>query len=252
MSSPCAWRPPSIEFGKGIGFTILGNSPYTPGDYQMHGIRDLFYPHYLQTEKIYADTMGEDYAISAAPYGESVDYLLSDVRQEALLRYGLVIWTGAPPMAPSMVRDKLLRQLGENGGRVVLFGAAVRSMFPEWFAHDPAEKIASGAQVAYGGKTFSETADFTLEHLRDGSGREHSRSESARHGQRQTAHCRMPGPDRSGTQRLRNQQHARPRPVRGEVVPRAAVTEIPHALLNHGAPVAGRRGPQADLAHRRQ
>ena len=163
-----AWRPPSIEFGKRIKFTILGNSPYAPGDYQMHGIRDLFYPHYLQTEKIYADTMGEDYAISATPYGECVDYLLSDVRQEALSRYGIVIWTGVPPMAPSMVRDKLLGHIRENGGRVVLFGATARSMFPEWFEQDKAEKIASGAQVVYGGKTFTETADFTLEKLRDG------------------------------------------------------------------------------------
>ncbi len=162
------WRPPVIDYGKRIGFTILGNSPYAPGDYQMHGIRDLFYPHYVQTERIYADTMGEDYAISATPYGESVDFLLSDVRQEAFSRYGLVIWTGVPPMAPSMVRDKLLRHITESRGRVVLFGATARSMFPEWFAKDKAEKIASGAQVVYGGKTFSETADFTLEKLRDG------------------------------------------------------------------------------------
>ena len=164
------WRPPVIDYGKRIGFTILGNSPYAPGDYQMHGIRDLFYPHYLQTERIYADTMGEDYAISATPYGESVDYLLSDVRQEALSRYGLVIWTGVPPMAPSMVREKLLGHIRENGGRVVLFGAAARSMFPEWFTNDQPEKIDSGAQVLYGGKTFTEKSDFTLEKLRDGPG----------------------------------------------------------------------------------
>lgn len=162
------WRPPSIEFGNRIEFTILGNSPYAPGDYQMHGIRDLFYPHYLQTEKIYADPMGEDYAISPTPYGESMDFLLSDVRQEAFSRYGLVIWTGVPPMAPSMVRDKLLGHIRENGGRVVLFGAAARSMFPEWFQNDQAEKIASGAHVVHGGKTFTETADFTLEKLKDG------------------------------------------------------------------------------------
>ena len=163
-----AWRPPSTELSKRIGFTILGDVPYVPGDYQMHGIRDLFYPHYLQSEMIYADTMGEDYALCATPYGESVDYLLSDVRQEALSRYGLVIWTGVPPLAPLMVRDKLLKHISENGGRVVLFGAAARSMFPEWFQNDQAEKIASGARVVYGGKTFTETADFTLEKLKDG------------------------------------------------------------------------------------
>jgi len=161
------WRPPIIDYGKRLAFTILGNSPYAPGDYQMHGIRDLFYPHYVQTERIYADTMGEDYAISATPYGECVDYLLSDVRQEALSRYGLVIWTGVPPSAPSMVREKLLRHIRENGGRVVLFGAAARSLFPEWFVNNQPEKIASGALAVYGGKTFTERSDFTLEKLRD-------------------------------------------------------------------------------------
>lgn len=162
-----AWRPPSTEGDKRIHFTILGDKPYAPGDYQMHGIRDLFYPHYLQSEMIYADTMGEDHAICPAPYGESVDFLLSDARPEALSRYGLVIWTGVPPLAPSMVRDKLLRHLGENGGRVVLFGEASRSLFPECFAGDKAEKIAAGAQVAYRGQTFTETAGFVLEKLRD-------------------------------------------------------------------------------------
>ena len=164
------WRPPVTNPGKGIDFTILGDAPYAPGDYQMHGIRDIFFPHYLQSEMIYQETMGEDYALCPTPYGNSVDFLLSDARQEAFARYGLVIWTGVPPLAPSMVGSKLIRHVKENGGRVVLFGAAARSMFPEWFAKDKAEKIAPGARVTYRGKTFAERADFLLEKLRDDPG----------------------------------------------------------------------------------
>ncbi len=162
-----AWRSPSPEGDKRIRFTILGDVPYVPGDYQAHGIRDLFYPRCLQSELIYADTLGEDDALCPTPYGESVDFLLSDVRPEALPRYGLVIWTGVPPLAPALVREKLARYRKANGGRVVLFGAAARSLFPEWFAADKAEVLAPGAEVVYRGKSFAETAAFTLERLRD-------------------------------------------------------------------------------------
>lgn len=162
-----AWRPPVTREDKRIDFTILGDTPYAPGDYQMHGIRDFFFPHYLQSELIYETTMGEDHALCATPYGASVDFLLSDVRPEALPRYGLLVWTGVPPLAPSMVRSKLVRHVTENGGRVVLFGAAARSMFPEWFAEGQAEIVAPGASVTYRGAAFTETADFRLERLVD-------------------------------------------------------------------------------------
>ncbi|MEI6534605.1 MAG: hypothetical protein WCN98_04630 [Verrucomicrobiaceae bacterium] len=165
-----AWRPPVTEMSKRIEFTIVGDTPYASGDYQMHGIRDFFFPGYLQSEMIYGNTMGEDYALCPTPYGNSVDFLLSDARQEALSRYGLIIWTGVPPLAPSMVRDKLMRHMKENGGRAVLFGAAARNMFPEWFAKDKAERIAPGAKVAYRGETLTETADFMLEKLSDDPG----------------------------------------------------------------------------------
>lgn len=162
-----AWRPPATEGDKRIRFTIVGDAPYALGDYQTHGIRDLFFPRYLQSEMIYEDTMGEDGAICATPYGESVDFLLSDVRPEALSRYGLVIWTGVPPLAPSMVREKLLNHMKASGGRIVLFGAAARSMFPGWFADGKSETVPAGATVAYRGKTCTETADFVLEKLRE-------------------------------------------------------------------------------------
>lgn len=163
-----AWQPPDIVNNGTINFVIAGDAPYAAGDYQMHGIRDLFYTHYLQCEKIYEATMGEDYALVPTPYGNSIDFLLSDVRKEALQRYGLLVWGGVPPESPSVVREKLLGHITENQGRVVLFGEAARSMFPEWFDDGPATVVAAGATVSYGGLSVSETSDFSLEHLRGG------------------------------------------------------------------------------------
>lgn len=160
------WQPPDVRNDGAINFLNAGDVPYAAGDYQLHGLKDFFYPHYLQCEKIYAGNMGEDFALSPTPYGNSVDYLLSDVRPEALQRYGLLVWGGVPPEAPALVREKLLGHITQNQGRVILFGEAARRMFPEWFASNPTTVVAAGATITYGNETLTESADFSLEHLR--------------------------------------------------------------------------------------
>ena len=162
------WSKPEIIYHGPINFTIAGGSPYATGDYQMHGLVDFFYPHYLQTEWVYDRDMREDFALSPTPYGNSVDLLLSDVRKEALTRYGLLIWGGVPPESPSSVREKLLSHVKTNRGRVVVFGAAARSMFPELFADQAPTAVTPGATVTYGNRTFTESSDFLLESLREG------------------------------------------------------------------------------------
>lgn len=152
--------------GGGIDFKIIGDAPYTAGDHQLHGLVDFFYPHYIQGGMDVKKATREDFALCTTPYGNSVDLLLSDVRKEAFARYGLVIWGGIPPESPSVVRDKLLWYIGINRGRVVLFGAAARSLFPEWFAAQPPAAMARGAAITAGGRTFTEAADFLLEPLR--------------------------------------------------------------------------------------
>jgi hypothetical protein len=161
-----AWRAPRIMNDNKIDFVIAGKSPYTAGDYQMYGLRDLLYPHCLQTEMVYEQTMSEDYALVPTPYGNSIDFLLSDVRKEALTRYGLLVWGGVPPETPSLVRDKLMWHVKHNQGRVVLFGATARSIFPELFEVSPAQLIGQGANVTYGSQTLTESSDFLLEPLR--------------------------------------------------------------------------------------
>ena len=88
------------------------------------------------------------------------------MRKEALVRYGLFVWGGIPPESPSVVRDKLLWHITNNHGRVVLFGAAARSMFPEWFADQLSASLVRGTAITYGDQTFCESSDFLLEPLR--------------------------------------------------------------------------------------
>ncbi|MEX1049743.1 MAG: hypothetical protein WED15_09455 [Akkermansiaceae bacterium] len=161
-----AWRPPGIQSNKTIDFNITGDAPYAKGDYQLHGLRDFFYPQYLQCESIYKASMREDFALSPTPYGHSIDFLLSDARHVALDRYGLLIWGGVPPEAPSMVREKLFKYINAGKGRVVLFGAAARSMFPDWFQDRPPTCVNAGTTVSYAGISITETSDFLLENLR--------------------------------------------------------------------------------------
>jgi len=91
---------------------------------------------------------------------------LSDVQKEALARHGLLVWGGLPD-SPSVVRDKLLAHITANRGRVVLFGAAARSMFPQWFADPSPTSVARGSTIGYGDGTFPESSAFLLESLRD-------------------------------------------------------------------------------------
>lgn len=162
-----AWRPPEIQRNGGIDFKIVGDAPYAPGDYQMHGLVDLFYPHYLQSEMVYEKSMGEDFALVPTPFGNSVDFILSDARKEVLARYGLLVWGGVPPESLSVVRDKVLWHLNTNRGRVVLFGAVARQVFPEWFADRSPTTVARGSVITCGTRTISESADFSLETLRE-------------------------------------------------------------------------------------
>ena len=81
-----AWQPPEVLNNGTIAFLIAGDAPYAAGDYQLHGLRDFFYPHYLQCERIYEAALGEDYALTPTPYGNSIDYLLRACTETHLAR----------------------------------------------------------------------------------------------------------------------------------------------------------------------
>ncbi|MBI1373478.1 MAG: hypothetical protein GC159_12185 [Phycisphaera sp.] len=162
------WAPPRINRFKKVELNISDHTPYRLGDYQTHGVYGFYMPHYLQCELLCEDQRGEDHAIPDSPYGECFDFLLSDVRDQSLARYGLLVWSGVPPRVPSMMRDKLRRYIDTYQGRVILFGDAARSMFGEWFEQQPPETIPAGATVAYNNQTFTETSAFQLYRLRNG------------------------------------------------------------------------------------
>jgi hypothetical protein len=170
-----AWTPPEVgpPPARILRFKIVGGD-YVPGDYQLHGLHNFFMPNYLQCEYIYEDTGldagSEDYAFCPTPFGDSADYLHSNVRKEALTRYGLLVWGGIPPSAPSVVRDKLENHITNNQGRVILFAEAARSMFPELFSQNGPSTVSSGTTISYDGTNFSESASFSLYQLEDTAG----------------------------------------------------------------------------------
>ena len=247
-----AWKPPKIQSNGTIEFNITGDAPYAIGDFQLHGLRDLLYPHYLQCETIYEAGMGEDYALSPTPYGNSIDFLLSDARQVALQRYGLLIWGGVPPQAPSMVREKLLKFIDADHGRVVLFGAAARSMFPEWFQTSPASVITPGAAVTYAGISTTESSPFQLEQLRDGldTAALSMKVLATVNGKPLVVEC-LDGLVLVLSDYGTNRTESVP-PTSTRWHADQLVTEIPHQLLNHASRLAKRRGIQKQHLLRRQ
>ncbi len=159
------WDNPTMYPWHKISFFSLNSlQPYVAGDYQRHGMMNFFYPCYLQTGPVYDYAGGEDYSMVPTPYGNSVDFMGSDAQPAALQRYGLIVWAGVPPAAPRMCRDKLQSYIAANGGRVLLFGAAAKAMFPEWFSSST-QTIGAGASVAYNGVNFTEPQSFTLNSL---------------------------------------------------------------------------------------
>ena len=158
-----AWQKPEVtHFGR-IFFKCF-DEPYTLGDFQKHAISDFFFPRYLQSERFYSHSGSEENAIAPTPYGHSVDFLLSDVRAEALDRYGLVVWAGVPPRTPKLVRHKLEEYLKAGKGRVVLFAEAAKALYPEWFEGSGSPKeIREGAIVDYAGQVVREEHAFQLE-----------------------------------------------------------------------------------------
>ncbi|MEM1223775.1 MAG: hypothetical protein AAGH40_13555, partial [Verrucomicrobiota bacterium] len=165
-----AWNPPAAENAASrnkpkVIFEIIGEEPYTVGDHQLHGLRNFIMPGYIQSEHVYMKSMMESYALPPTPYGDGADYLMSNVRDEALSRYDLLIWGGIPPESPSVVREKLLRHIDERNGRVILFASAARRMFPELFSNNASVRIPAESLITYGDSSFTERSDWTLYEL---------------------------------------------------------------------------------------
>lgn len=137
-------------------YQVWGAMPYGPGDYLTHGILELLYPGY-EDSGYYLDERG---FLTATPFGDMADCLLSDVPGVVLQRYGLVIAAGKLT-ATNELRDKL-EAFVESGGHLVVTGDNARELWPRWQICQP-ETISGGTIIAWhDGHATREPHDFSL------------------------------------------------------------------------------------------
>ncbi len=95
-------------------YRVWGNLPYERGDYLTHSIIEMLYPRY-QDASYFHDETG---FLSATPYGDSTDVLLSDAPAWVLRRYPLLVLAGDVHIGEEL-RDKL-REYVAGGGRLIV------------------------------------------------------------------------------------------------------------------------------------
>lgn len=109
----CGWSFPRHLY-TGNSYRVWGNIPYDAGDYLTHGLFELLYPRY-QDSSYYHDESG---FLTATPYGDCADALLTDAPSWLLARYPLIL--AADKITPDAeTLDKLTRYV-EKGGRLVI------------------------------------------------------------------------------------------------------------------------------------
>ncbi len=95
-------------------YRVWGNIPYDTGDYLTNNLFELVYPRY-QDSSYFHDETG---FLSATPFSDATDVLLTDAPSWLLDRYALMIV--ADKLIPSEeLHDKLARYV-EQGGRLVI------------------------------------------------------------------------------------------------------------------------------------
>ena len=101
-------------------YRVWGNLPYEPGDYLTDGVLDMLYPGY-QDSSYFHDETG---FITATPYGDGADCLLSDAPAWLLRQYAVVV-IGGQLRGGAEIRDKLMAYV-EGGGRLVITAGSLR------------------------------------------------------------------------------------------------------------------------------
>ena len=140
-------------------YCAWGNLPYEPGDYLTDGVLDLLYPGY-QNSSYYHDESG---FLTATPYGDAADCLLSDAPAWLLPRYSQMIVAGELT-GGAEIRDKLLAYV-QGGGRLVITAGNVAKM-PGGLAGvrtvGPAVHFAAKQQIEGKPSPVAEEAAFDL------------------------------------------------------------------------------------------
>ena len=143
-------------------YRVWGNLPYEPGDYLTDGVLDLLYPGY-QDSSYFHDEKG---FMTAVPYGDGADCILSDASAWLLRQYAVVV-IGGQLRGGVEIRDKLMAYI-QGGGRVVITAGSLQGL-PKGLAgvqsfsetmHRPA-----GTVVGIGAAEVTESRAFALHRL---------------------------------------------------------------------------------------
>ncbi|MEA3365071.1 MAG: hypothetical protein U9Q79_05470, partial [Candidatus Hydrogenedentes bacterium] len=141
-------------------YRVWGNLPYEPGDYLTDNVLDMLYPGY-QDASYFHDEFG---FLTATPYGDMADCLLTDTPKWLLDRYAVVILTGQI-RGTAELHDKLEAFVKQGGQLVITAGNLAQ--FEEGLAglqsgHESI-RFETGTEVNFkDGTTLKEDAPFDL------------------------------------------------------------------------------------------
>ena len=107
------WNPPRFLYTSKL-YEVWGSIPYGAGDHQLHALFSMLYPGY-ENAGFYEDESG---FLTATPYGEVTDVLLSDADSAVLTRYPLLLVANGISVTLELY-DKLRRYVADGGHGVV-------------------------------------------------------------------------------------------------------------------------------------
>ncbi len=153
------WIFPSYN---SVLYRVWGNMPYGPGDYLANNVLGLIYPGY-QDSSFFHDETG---FLTATPYGDAADVLLSDAAGWTLERYPLLVVAG-DLSSSAETRDKLQAYV-EHGGQLCITAGNLKKL-PGGLAGITVEgaprAFAAGQEISFAGagqSPLAETQPFEL------------------------------------------------------------------------------------------
>lgn len=115
------WTVPRHLYSSNV-YRVWGNLPYGPGDHLTDAVLDMFYPGY-QNSSYFHDESG---FLTATPYGDGVDCILSDSPSWQLARYPLLVLAGEL-RGGAELKDKL-EAFVEQGGTLLITAGNLKNL----------------------------------------------------------------------------------------------------------------------------
>ena len=141
-------------------YRVWGNIPYGPGDYLTDNVLDMLYPGY-QDASYFHDESG---FMTATPYGDIADCLLTDAPEWLLRRYAVLVLTGEVA-GTAELHDTLEAYVAQGGHLVITAGNLAQ--FSQGLAGvrtaGSSARMEAGAEIRFAdGSSLAELAPFDL------------------------------------------------------------------------------------------